>query len=222
MPVQVTADRRMDAADKVDERLSALTTLLDLDGFEVVDAAEDRSQKVRRLAVVPTEVMGQCPHCGQPTDDRHACYDRDVVDLPTGGWKTELVVRAWQFRCGHGGKFFSPRHPAPADAAHATGRFLDRLADLAAHADMAAARDVFGDAVRVTVDRFHVMKNFQDRLTDARRAVQRSLPMDRARRDSGHSSIGHRSRLTIITGMSPLHSQECPQSCSARQMPHRL
>ena len=41
-----------------------------------------------------------------------------------------------------------------------------------------AAREVFGDAVRVTVDRFHVMKNFHDRLTDARRELQNRLPAD--------------------------------------------
>lgn len=43
-----------------------------------------------------------------------------------------------------------------------------------------AAREVFGDQVRVTVDRFHVMKNFQDRLTKARRELQRGLPGDEA------------------------------------------
>lgn len=43
-----------------------------------------------------------------------------------------------------------------------------------------AAREVFGGGVRVTVDRFHVMKNFQDRLNDARREAQRKLPKDEA------------------------------------------
>ena len=43
-----------------------------------------------------------------------------------------------------------------------------------------AARAVFGESVRVTVDRFHVMKNFQDRLTQARREIQRRLPADEA------------------------------------------
>lgn len=43
-----------------------------------------------------------------------------------------------------------------------------------------AAREVFGDAVRVTVDRFHVMKNFQECLEQARRAIQRALPKDQA------------------------------------------
>ena len=43
-----------------------------------------------------------------------------------------------------------------------------------------AAREVFGEAVRVTVDRFHVMKNFHERFEEARRAIQRTLPEDRA------------------------------------------
>jgi transposase len=43
-----------------------------------------------------------------------------------------------------------------------------------------AAREVFGDAVIVTIDRFHVMKNFQDRLNQARREIQNGLPKEQA------------------------------------------
>jgi transposase len=43
-----------------------------------------------------------------------------------------------------------------------------------------AVRDVFEDRVRVTIDRFHVMKNFQEQLTDARRQIQRELAKDEA------------------------------------------
>jgi transposase len=39
----------------------------------------------------------------------------------------------------------------------------------------AAAREVFGDQVVITIDRFHVMKNFQECLTSARRELQRQL-----------------------------------------------
>lgn len=39
-----------------------------------------------------------------------------------------------------------------------------------------AAREVFGPQVIITIDRFHVMKNFQDCLTAARRELQRRLP----------------------------------------------
>ncbi len=124
--------------------LRAITSLLDLEGFEVVEAAEDRGRKVRRLAVVPTGVAGLCPHCGSAAGDRHACHDREVLDLPLGGWKTELVVRGWQFRCGGCRKFFTPRHPALAEGAHATERLLGRLAELATHGDVSTAARFFG------------------------------------------------------------------------------
>jgi transposase len=38
-----------------------------------------------------------------------------------------------------------------------------------------AAREAFGDKVAITIDRFHVMKNFQECLTQARRELQREL-----------------------------------------------
>jgi len=44
-----------------------------------------------------------------------------------------------------------------------------------------AVRAVFGKRVRITIDRFHVMKNFQDHLTAARREIQRSLPKKEAK-----------------------------------------
>jgi transposase len=44
-----------------------------------------------------------------------------------------------------------------------------------------AAAEVFGDAVRVVIDRFHVMKNFQGRLDEARRQIQRALPEEQAK-----------------------------------------
>ena len=125
----------MDAAE-----LRPLTDLLDLDGFEVVDAEPDRAAKVRRLAVVPAgDVAAVCPACGTATADRHACHDREVVDLPLGGWRTELAVRPWQFECGRCGRSFTPRHPASAEGAHATERFLGRPAEYATHGDVSAA-----------------------------------------------------------------------------------
>ena len=39
-----------------------------------------------------------------------------------------------------------------------------------------AAREVFGEAVAIVIDRFQVMKNFQEHLTAARRELQRALP----------------------------------------------
>jgi transposase len=44
-----------------------------------------------------------------------------------------------------------------------------------------AAREVFGEAVAIVIDRFHVMKNLQEQLTGARRELQRALPAEEAR-----------------------------------------
>ena len=48
-----------------------------------------------------------------------------------------------------------------------------------------APREVFGEAVRITIDRFHVMKNFQDRLNEARREIQKTLDKERAKELKG-------------------------------------
>src|SRR5439155_23934262 len=44
-----------------------------------------------------------------------------------------------------------------------------------------AAQEVFGKDVRITIDRFHVMKNFQEQLTDARRQIQRGMDKEEAK-----------------------------------------
>jgi transposase len=41
-----------------------------------------------------------------------------------------------------------------------------------------AAKEAFGDKVAITIDRFHVMKNFQEGLTKARRELQNQLSPD--------------------------------------------
>jgi len=48
-----------------------------------------------------------------------------------------------------------------------------------------APREVFGPALRITIDRFHVMKNFQERLEDARREIQRRLGKEQAQELKG-------------------------------------
>jgi transposase len=48
-----------------------------------------------------------------------------------------------------------------------------------------AVKEVFGDAVAVTIDRFHVMKNFQERLNEARRQIQNTLPKEQAKELKG-------------------------------------
>jgi transposase len=48
-----------------------------------------------------------------------------------------------------------------------------------------AAEEVFKESVRVTIDRFHVMKNFQEQLTEARREIQRGLGKEAAKELKG-------------------------------------
>lgn len=48
-----------------------------------------------------------------------------------------------------------------------------------------AAGEVFGESVRVTIDRFHVVKNFQEQLTEARREIQRGLGKEAAKELKG-------------------------------------
>lgn len=64
-----------------------------------------------------------------------------------------------------------------------------------------AVRDVFGDTVRVTIDRFHVMKNFQEQLTDARRQIQRELAKDEAQALKG-------TRWLWVTNWENLNAQQ--------------
>lgn len=127
--------------------LQALTELLDLEEFEVVEATAERDakgRKLRRLTVIPRVDVGLCPHCGQVCGERHRCRDYTVSDLPLGGWATELVVRLNQFRCEACDKFFTPAFRALAPGAHATERLLGRAADLVARSDVAAAAAFFG------------------------------------------------------------------------------
>lgn len=48
-----------------------------------------------------------------------------------------------------------------------------------------ASAEVFGETVRITIDRFHVMKNFQEQLTEARREIQRGLGKEEAKQLKG-------------------------------------
>lgn len=48
-----------------------------------------------------------------------------------------------------------------------------------------AALEVFKDGIRVTIDRFHVMKNFQEQLTKARREIQRGMNQEEAKKLKG-------------------------------------
>jgi transposase len=48
-----------------------------------------------------------------------------------------------------------------------------------------ATKEVFGPKVRIVIDRFHVMKNFQDGLTRARLEIQRGLDKEQAKELKG-------------------------------------
>lgn len=48
-----------------------------------------------------------------------------------------------------------------------------------------AALEVFGQSFRVTIDRFHVVKNFQEQLTKARREIQRGMSPEDAKELKG-------------------------------------
>lgn len=131
---------------EADIELATLTSLLDLDEFEVVEASRDRRNKLQRFTLTPKITVGLCPHCSGICDERHLCYDRVIADLPMGGCRTELVVRLWQFHCLSCDKFFTPRLGTLAEGAHATERLLERLADLASRSDLVTASRFFGIA----------------------------------------------------------------------------
>ena len=126
-----------------DRELAIWTSLVDLDEFEVVESTWDRPAKLRRLTLIPKTAVGLCPHCHCPSDQRHACHDRVITDLPMGGQRVDLVVRLWQFHCGSCKKFFTPRFAALAEGSHATERLLERLAELGGHGDITTAARFF-------------------------------------------------------------------------------
>ena len=126
--------------------LGVINSLLDLEEFELVQVSADRARRVRTLTLVPRVSVGLCPHCHGVCDERHACRERSVRDLPMGGWGTELTVRLWQFRCRACDRFFTPPFAALAEGAHATERLLERLGELIAHSDVTAAARFFGIA----------------------------------------------------------------------------
>jgi transposase len=93
---------------------------------------------------------------------------------------------------------------------------------------VAAVREVFGEGVRITIDRFHVMKNFQDHLTAARREIQRDLPKDEAKALKGtrwlwltnreELSAGQRAELARLGEQFPLLGQLRGQRDTLREL----
>jgi transposase len=72
-----------------------------------------------------------------------------------------------------------------------------------------AAKEAFGGQVRVTIDRFHVMQNFHDRLTEARREIQRELSPEEAQALKGSRWLW----LTNEENLTPSQRQELDVLC---------
>jgi transposase len=176
---------------EADAELATLTSLLDLDGFEVVESTWDRRGKLRRLTLVPETAVGLCPHCHHPSDQRHVCHDRLIVDLPMGGQRVELIVRLWQFECCDCNKFFTPRFAALAEGAHATERLLERFAELAKHGDIANAARFFGIPEKTAEGWYYAYLERKRKEPAAHLQPVRSLGIDELslKKDSGNSAV---------------------------------
>ena len=174
-----------------DIELATLTSLLDLDEFEVVESTWDRREKLRRFTLVPKMAVGLCPHCQGLTDQRHVCHDRVIADLPMGGHRVELTVRLWQFHCSACDKFFTPRLAALADSAHATERLLERLAELASGSDLTTAARFFGIAEKTAEGWYYPYLERKRKEPAAHLQPVRSLGIDELslKKSTGNSAV---------------------------------
>jgi transposase len=163
--------------NRTSEQLEALSSLLDLEELEVLDASQDRPGKVRRFVVVPRVAAGLCPHCHQVCEERHECHERRVLDLPLGAYATQLTVRLFQYRCRSCDKFFTPHLACLAEGAHATERFLKRLSELVKHTDLANAAAFLGVAPKTLEHWYYDYVKRQERAEQDVRPV-RSLGID--------------------------------------------
>jgi transposase len=95
-------------------------------------------------------------------------------------------------------------------------------------ASVNATQEVFGASVRVTIDRFHVVKNFQEQLTEARREIQRGLGQEAAKELKGtrwlwqtnpeNLSDEHRQQLQGLKERFPRLQQRVEQRESLRAL----
>ena len=181
----------MDAATSESAELAVMSSLLDLEEFELVHWGQDRAKRLRTFTVVPKQSVGLCPHCRRVSGERHVCRDRTVMDLPMGGWRTELVVRLWQYRCPACDRFFTPGFAALAEGAHATERLLERLEELIARSDVCAAARFFGIAEK-TAEKWYYQhrKHKQERPPQPALEPIRSLGIDELslKKDTGSSA----------------------------------
>lgn len=170
--------------------LATLTSLLDLDEFEVVESSLDRPARLRRLTLVPVAGAGLCPCCRRVSAVRHACRDRRVLDLPLGAWRVELTVRLWQFECDACKHFFTPRFAALAEGAHATERLLERLAELTRHGQIFNAAGYLGIAEKTAEDWYYAYLERKQKEPASHLQPVRSLGIDELslKKDSANSA----------------------------------
>ena len=180
----------MDAAMNTSAELAVMSSLLDLDEFEVVESTKDRAKRLGTFTLVPKIRVGLCPHCQGMSEERHLCRDRTVRDLPMGGWRTELVVRLWQFRCQRCDHFFTPRFAALAEGSHATERLLERLAELVDRSDISSAARFFGLAEKTVQEWYYQHAKRKERRPPAPLGPVRSLGIDELslKKDIGNSA----------------------------------
>jgi hypothetical protein len=118
------------------------TEVLDLPGFVVVHHDDDGN--LHRFTLTPRHDIGLCPHCATPSQTIKQRRTREAIrDLPIGTHAVELTVRVGQFDCQSCGRCFTPPIPFLAEGAHATERFLHRVADLIQNSDVANAARYF-------------------------------------------------------------------------------
>jgi transposase len=186
----------MDAAMNASAELAVISSLLDLDEFEVVESAKDRVKRLGTFTLVPKITVGLCPHCQGISEERHLCRDRKVTDLPMGGWRTELVVRLWQFRCQRCDHFFTPGFAGLTQGSHATERLLERLAELVDQSDISSAARFFGLAEKTAQEWYYQHVKRKERRPPAPPAPPaplapvRSLGIDELslKKDTGNSA----------------------------------
>jgi transposase len=74
-----------------------------------------------------------------------------------------------------------------------------------------AVKEAFEGKVRVTVDRFYVMQNFQERLTDARREIQRELSPEEAKALKGSRWLWLTNEKNLTTEAQQTLAELCRQ-----------
>lgn len=141
--------------DQHQHELDIWTRALNLPEYEVVHYAE--REGVRHFSIVPTCVIAVCPDCSKPCDRWHQKrWVKDIVDLPLGDQPVRLKVRVFQFDCWHCGRIWTPKSLlfTPGMGAKATGRFVERTAELIERADISGVA-AFYDTPRKTLERWY-------------------------------------------------------------------